>query len=285
MKISITGHCAGLGQALYKKLKEKHQITGWDILDGWDINQESTRDTIINDLDNQDMFINCAHSFRSQTQLLQRAIEKWDGQNKVIVNISSTMSIIDVSLVYNNMPDHRRHHVTSDQPEDPHSPHNEGAWNMILNGPWPLLFKYMDHNPSIFFKHGGGVPLNWMEVHVYKKFPKLGLLSLLAIDVALFGSLGPWVWVGHIIYGHISEVGFLFLAHWWGYRHYNTGDKSHNIVPWGIILAGEELHNNHHLKATSPKFSHKWYEFDLGWTIIKTLCFLKLAELRYQPDT
>ena len=180
---------------------------------------------------------------------------------------------------------HRRHHVTSDQPEDPHSPHNEGAWNMILNGPWPLLFKYMDHNPSIFFKHGGGVPLNWMEVHVYKKFPKLGLLSLLAIDVALFGSLGPWVWVGHIIYGHISEVGFLFLAHWWGYRHYNTGDKSHNIVPWGIILAGEELHNNHHLKATSPKFSHKWYEFDLGWTIIKTLCFLKLAELRYQPDT
>ena len=105
MKISITGHCAGLGQALYKKLKEKHQITGWDILDGWDINQESTRDTIINDLDNQDMFINCAHSFRSQTQLLQRAIEKWDGQNKVIVNISSTMSIIDVSLVYNNMPD------------------------------------------------------------------------------------------------------------------------------------------------------------------------------------
>lgn len=105
MKISITGHRAGLGQALYEILKDEHEVTGWDIVDGWDINQTSTKDAIINDLDNQDVFINCAHSFRSQTQLLERAIEKWDGQNKIIINISSTMSIIDVSLVYNNLPD------------------------------------------------------------------------------------------------------------------------------------------------------------------------------------
>lgn len=179
---------------------------------------------------------------------------------------------------------HRRHHVTSDQKDDPHSPHNEGAWNMILNGPWHILYRYMEINPVIFMRHGGGVPIDWMDTRVYSKFPKLGMLLLLVVDILLFGTLGPWVWVGHIIYGHISEVGFLFLAHWWGYRNHNTTDRSHNIIPWGIVLAGEELHNNHHIKATNPKFSHRWWEFDLGWAVIQGLVWTRLAKLRYTAD-
>lgn len=105
MRISITGYRNGLGKALYDRLKDHHEVKGWDILDGWDINDQTTRDAIIDDLDNQDCFVNCAHSFRSQTLLLEKSIEKWQGQEKIIINISSAMSIIDVSVVYNNMSD------------------------------------------------------------------------------------------------------------------------------------------------------------------------------------
>lgn len=105
MKISITGYRKGLGKALYEKLILDHEVKGWDIVDGWDINDESTRTAIIEDLENQDVFINCTHSFRSQTKLLEQAINKWEGQEKIIINISSTMSIIDVGIVYDNMSD------------------------------------------------------------------------------------------------------------------------------------------------------------------------------------
>lgn len=115
MKISITGHRNGLGKALYDKLKDHHEVTGWDIVDGWDINDQATRDTIINDLDNQDCFINCAYAYRSQTSLLEKSIEKWDCQEKIIINISSAISILDVSAVYNNMPDHSLYYCIDKQ--------------------------------------------------------------------------------------------------------------------------------------------------------------------------
>ena len=70
------------------------------------------------------------------------------------------------------------------------------------------------------------------------------------------------------------------LGHWWGYRNGETKEQSHNISPWGILIGGEELHNNHHLSPASPKLSHKWFEFDIGWVWFKIFESLKLAKVR-----
>ncbi len=58
-------------------------------------------------------------------------------------------------------------------------------------------------------------------------------------------------------------------------------DWSTNIIPWGILIGGEELHNNHHAYPTSAKLSAKWYEFDIGWMYIRILEMLGLARVKY----
>jgi len=70
------------------------------------------------------------------------------------------------------------------------------------------------------------------------------------------------------------------IGHYWGYRNYDCADASRNISPWGILVGGEELHNNHHSFATSAKLSSRWYEFDIGWMYIRILEMLGLAKVK-----
>jgi stearoyl-CoA desaturase (delta-9 desaturase) len=87
------------------------------------------------------------------------------------------------------------------------------------------------------------------------------------------------MWIPFFAAGVINGIG-----HYWGYRNYDAPDASTNIAPWGLLIGGEELHNNHHTYPTSAKFSLKWFEFDLGWTYIRALQALGLAKvLRLAP--
>ena len=72
-------------------------------------------------------------------------------------------------------------------------------------------------------------------------------------------------------------------AHYWGYRNFEAPDASTNISPWGIIIAGEELHNNHHTYPTSAKLSVKPYEFDIGWMYISLMQMVGLATVKKTP--
>jgi len=120
-----------------------------------------------------------------------------------------------------------------------------------------------------------------MEQNVYSKHSKLGILLMLLIDVVLFGWAGFVIWGIQMIWIPFWAAGVINgLAHWWGYRNGETKDKSRNIMPWGILIGGECLHNNHHLEPGNPRLSRRWFEFDIGWLYIRTLMVLGLATLR-----
>src|SRR5690606_28459428 len=122
----------------------------------------------------------------------------------------------------------------------------------------------------------------WLERNVYSKQRFLGIGIMLVADVVLFGAIaGPaifavqMVWIPFWAAGVINGVG-----HYWGYRNFETEDASRNIVPIGILIGGEELHNNHHAYGSSAKLSNKWWEFDIGWLYIRVLEMLGLADVR-----
>lgn len=174
---------------------------------------------------------------------------------------------------------HRKHHQVTDQAGDPHSPHIFGIWTLIFSG-WKL-YNDAAKDADFVMQYGKGTPKDWIERKLYTPHHKLGILSMLAIDVALFGAWGFLIWGIQMIWIPFWAAGMINgVGHWWGYRNGQTRDHSRNIAPWGIIIGGEELHNNHHLDPANPKLSLKWYEFDIGWLYIRTLCFLRLAQLR-----
>lgn len=174
---------------------------------------------------------------------------------------------------------HRKHHQVTDQEGDPHSPHIFGIWTLIFSG-WKL---YNDAAKDAIFvmQYGKGTPKDWIERKLYTPHHKLGILTMLAIDVALFGAWGFLIWGVQMIWIPFWAAGMINgVGHWWGYRNGQTRDQSRNISPWGIIVGGEELHNNHHLDPANPKLSLKSWEFDIGWFYIRTLEKLGLAKLR-----
>ena len=174
---------------------------------------------------------------------------------------------------------HRKHHRFSDGQGDPHSPHVYGIWHVLLKG--ARLYHSASKDSVMVATYGQGTPNDWVERKVYTQHSRLGILLMLIIDLVLFGPLGFIVWGVQMIWIPFWAAGVVNgLAHWWGYRNGITKDQSRNISPWGIIIGGEELHNNHHLDPASPKMSRRWFEFDIGWmwfTIFKTL---RLAKLR-----
>jgi stearoyl-CoA desaturase (delta-9 desaturase) len=104
---------------------------------------------------------------------------------------------------------------------------------------------------------------------------------MLAIDVLLFGWVGFIIWGIQMIWIPFWAAGVINgLAHWIGYRNGETKDHSRNISPWGIIIGGECLHNNHHLDPANPKLSRRWFEFDAGWMWLTIFRFVGLAKLR-----
>ena len=173
---------------------------------------------------------------------------------------------------------HRKHHQNTDQEGDPHSPHVFGIWKLLFGG-WSLYHE-ASKDPAMVIKYGIGTPRDRIETF-YTRYHRWGLVVMLAINVALFGAWGVVIWGVQMLWIPFWAAGIINgLAHWWGYRNGQTNDQSRNIAPWGIIVGGEELHNNHHLDSANPKLSLKWYEFDIGWLYIRTLSLLRLARVR-----
>jgi stearoyl-CoA desaturase (delta-9 desaturase) len=130
-------------------------------------------------------------------------------------------------------------------------------------------------------KYGMGTPKDWIERKLYTPHHRLGILVMLIIDLLLFGPWGFLVWGVQMLWIPFWAAGFINgMAHWWGYRNTDTKDKSTNLMPWGMWIGGEELHNNHHADISNPKFSQKWYEFDIGWFYISVLKVLGLAKVK-----
>ena len=174
---------------------------------------------------------------------------------------------------------HRKHHQVTDVEGDPHSPHVFGIKTVMTTG-W-YLYNKASKDADFVMQYGKGTPKDWIERKLYTPYTRLGIVLMLAIDLLLFGWWGFLVWGVQMIWIPFWAAGMINgLAHWWGYRNGETKDHSRNISPIGIIVGGEELHNNHHLAPASPKFSLKPWEFDIGWMYIKGLEFLGLAKLK-----
>lgn len=174
---------------------------------------------------------------------------------------------------------HRKHHARVERDGDPHSPVVFGLGMVFFRG--AELYRLEAQNSETLNRFGHGTPNDWLERNVYSKHNFLGILIMLGIDLALFGALGLAVWAVQMAWIPFWAAGVVNgLGHAIGYRNFASPDTSTNVVPWGIIIGGEELHNNHHAYGTSAKFSSRWFEFDLGWCYIQTLRFFKLATVK-----
>jgi len=173
---------------------------------------------------------------------------------------------------------HRKHHVYSDKEGDPHSPHVFGIWTVFTKG--ALLYARGAKDTDMVEKFGVGTPDDWMERNIYTPHSRYGILLMLVIDCLFFGPWGFIVWGVQMLWIPFWAAGVINgLGHWFGYRNTETRDCSTNLVPWGIIIGGEELHNNHHMNPARPKLSLKWYEFDIGWMWLKLFSLVGLAEI------
>lgn len=180
---------------------------------------------------------------------------------------------------------HRKHHAKCDTPEDPHSPQILGI-NRVL---WAGVFLYVKEarKPETIERYGRGTPDDWLERNLYSKYKILGLALMGVIDIILFGVVpGLLIFVTQIVWIPFWAAGVINgIGHYWGYRNWSTPDASTNIIPVGILIGGEELHNNHHAYPTSARLSNKWYEFDLGWLYIRILQALGLAKVKHVAPT
>ncbi|WP_153144842.1 fatty acid desaturase [Dechloromonas sp. H13] len=175
---------------------------------------------------------------------------------------------------------HRKHHAKCETADDPHSPQVFGIHRVLWGG--VFLYVRESKNPETMRRYGHGTPDDWLERHVYTPGQKLGIVLMLAIDVVLFGAVpGVLIWGAQMVWIPFWAAGVINgLGHYWGYRNFNCTDASTNISPLGILIGGEELHNNHHAFATSAKLSSRWYEFDIGWMYIRILAALGLARVK-----
>jgi len=174
---------------------------------------------------------------------------------------------------------HRKHHRYSDVEGDPHTPHVYGIWQVLFKG--AVLYHAASKDKTMVDTYGRGTPADWMELHVYQPYSRLGIGILFVLDVLVFGWWGPVIWGIQMIWIPFWAAGVINgVGHWIGYRNGKTKDHSRNIVPWGIVIGGEELHNNHHLDPASARLSKNWYEFDIGWMWLSLFRTLGLARLR-----
>jgi stearoyl-CoA desaturase (delta-9 desaturase) len=171
---------------------------------------------------------------------------------------------------------HRKHHAKCETTDDPHSPLTRGLSTVVLRG--VELYRMESLNRETIERYGHGTPDDWIERKLYTPHSYLGVYILLAVNLALFGAMGlalfavQAAWIPFFAAGVINGVG-----HAKGYRNFESPDQSVNIVPWGILIGGEELHNNHHTFPSSARLSYRWWEFDIGWVYIRMLSFLGLA--------
>jgi len=174
---------------------------------------------------------------------------------------------------------HRKHHAKCEREGDPHSPMLYGIGRVLFRG--AELYRDESTNRETLDRYGHGTPDDWIERRLYARYTVLGISIMLAIDLLLFGTIGLTVWAVQMAWIPFWAAGVVNgVGHYWGYRNFASPDTSTNVLPWGIIIGGEELHNNHHAYGTSAKFSSKWYEFDVGWCYIRALQAFKLATVK-----
>ncbi len=174
---------------------------------------------------------------------------------------------------------HRKHHAAVETPEDPHSPVTHGIDTVLWTG--AELYRVSARDAALVEQYGYGTPDDWVERKLYTGRPYLGIVLMFLSNIVLYGPLGitigavQMMWIPFFAAGVINGIG-----HWRGYRNFETADCSTNIVPWGILIGGEELHNNHHAFGSSAKFSVRPWEFDIGWLYIRLMAACGLAEVR-----
>jgi len=177
---------------------------------------------------------------------------------------------------------HRKHHAKCETVDDPHSPVTRGIRTVLLQG--SELYRAEAKVQETLTKYGHNTPDDWIERNLYSRFSWQGVGLMLIIDVLLFGAIGATVWAVQMLWIPITAAGIINgIGHYWGYRNFEASDASTNVFPWGILIGGEELHNNHHTYPTSAKLSVKPYEFDIGWAYIRALEVLGWAKVRKTP--
>ncbi len=174
---------------------------------------------------------------------------------------------------------HRKHHAKCEIEEDPHSPQILGISTVLFKG--AELYKREAENKETLERYGQGTPDDWLERTIYTPHSGKGLYLGLIINFILMGIPGITIWAVQCAWIPLFAAGIINgIGHYWGYRNYECTDASRNIVPWGILIGGEELHNNHHAYPSSAKLSSKWWEFDIGWLYIRILSLLGLAKVK-----
>jgi len=174
---------------------------------------------------------------------------------------------------------HRKHHARVETEEDPHSPKVKGIKKVFWQG--AELYRIESADEKTIEKFGRHTPNDWIENNLYKKYDFLGILLMFIIDVSFFGFIGITIWAAQMVWIPFFAAGVINgVGHWWGYRNFESADASTNIIPLGLFIGGEELHNNHHAFTSSARFSTRWYEIDLGWYYIRFMEFLSLAKVR-----
>jgi stearoyl-CoA desaturase (delta-9 desaturase) len=174
---------------------------------------------------------------------------------------------------------HRCHHAKCETPEDPHSPQILGIDKVLTQG--AELYGKATDDPQILVRYSHGTPDDWIERHLYGRYTWQGVGLMLTLDLLLFGVYGITLWAVQMIWIPFFAAGVINgVGHYLGYRNFESPDASTNILPWGILIGGEELHNNHHAFPSSAKLSSKWWELDLGWLYIRLLSILGLARVK-----
>lgn len=174
---------------------------------------------------------------------------------------------------------HRKHHARVETAEDPHSPQQLGIKAVLFTG--AELYQKEAANKDTILKYGFDTPDDWLERNLYYRFNSIGICLMLVLNVLLFGFIGITIWAVQMAWIPFLAAGVINgIGHWWGYRNFEGPDASTNIIPFGLLIGGEELHNNHHAFASSARFSNKWYEVDLGWTYIKLMQLMRLARVK-----
>lgn len=175
---------------------------------------------------------------------------------------------------------HRRHHTECETPNDPHSPQILGLKKVLFEG--AELYQAEAKNQETLERYGRNTPDDWVERNIYAKpyMRSAGITLLFLMNVLFFGIPGIAIWAVQMMWIPFFAAGVINgVGHFWGYRNFECPDAARNISPIGIIMGGEELHNNHHTFAASAKLSVRWWEFDIGWFYIRTLQILKLARV------
>lgn len=174
---------------------------------------------------------------------------------------------------------HRKHHARCETEDDPHSPQVKGISKVLLEG--AELYRAETKNQQTMDKFGSGTPDDWLERHVYSSHNSFGIGVMAVIDIILFGPIGLTIWAVQMAWIPITAAGIINgLGHYWGYRNFEADDASTNVSLWGILIGGEELHNNHHAYPSSARLSNKWYEFDIGWLYIRIMQLFGLAKVK-----